>query len=392
MPFGSMTTEEEGPIQILQLIHSGAIGGGPRVVYDLATHFNQGIWRSIVICSDDGPLRERLQSQGVRVVAMNMATKWRALASIPALTRTIRHINPRLIHVHGQFAGFVGGIAARLAGYSDVIYTAHFPSFVTDWDLWRCLRNSVVEKVSCRCAKSLVCVCRADLEEYIRRGLVSTHNSGVIYNGVAIEAFSGGSPRLESTAPGALVQASPVLGFVGRLTDQKGVDVLLRALPTVQQHYARSVLLIAGDGPLRQSLENLTRKLGIEQAVRFLGFHQDVPRFLTEVDLLVVPSLYEPFGFVALEGMASGTPVVASQVGGLSESVVDGVTGKLVPAGDPAALAKAVVEMLADPVRAHAMGLAGKERVQRHFSRQAMLGEYERVYRTLVYRTAREDG
>lgn len=376
--------ESKDHVQILHLIHSGAIGGGPKIVYALATYFSQGVWQSVVICSDDGPLKRELESKGIRVIPMKLEKKWRALFSIPALVRIIRSIKPQLIHLQGQFVGFVGGIAARLAGNSNVVYTAQFPSFITDWDLWRRLRNALVERLSCLCAKKIVCVSKWDQREYIRRRLVPERKTCVIYNGVVPEEFSGENIGNLSVEQMGFTQASPVLGFIGRLTDQKGVEVLLNAMPIVLDEYPHCVLLIAGDGPLKQSLQNLTHKLGIEQSVRFLGFYRDVPGFLAAVDLLVVPSLFEPLGIVSIEGMAAGKPVVASRVEGLIETIVDGVTGKLVTPKDPVALARSIVEILVDPEKVRAMGSEGKERVQFIFSSETMLKKYELLYRSLL--------
>ena len=155
-------------------------------------------------------------------------------------------------------------------------------------------------------------------------------------------------------------------------------------LPCLPQRHRRCVLLIAGDGSLQPSLWALAHKLGIERAVRFLGFRRDVSDLLAIVDVLVIPSYFEAFPVVAIEGMASGTPVVASRAGGLVESIVDGVTGRLVAVGDSADLAAAILEVLADPDRAAAMGLAGKERVQRCFSGQVMLAKHEQLYKRLL--------
>jgi glycosyltransferase involved in cell wall biosynthesis len=354
------------------------------MVHALATHFDQGVWQSIVICSDDGPLKSDLESGGVQVRPVNLATKWRAVASIPALAREIRLANPALIHLHGQFAGFAGGIACRLARHSRIVYTARFPSFMTDGGFLRRQRNAFVERVSCQCAQAVVRVSECDRKEYVRRRLLSEHKSMVIYNGVAVEDFPLDATRQPWIEERNALQGGPVIGFVGRLADQKGVEVLLRALPNVLQRYPRCALLVAGNGPMMQGLNNLAGELGIQQSVRFLGWCHDVPTMLAGLDLLVIPSLYEPFGNIALEGMAAATPIVASRVGGLQETVLDGVTGRLVAPNDPLALARAIAEVLADPQKARRMGSAGRERVQRDFTIAAMLARYEALYRSVL--------
>jgi glycosyltransferase involved in cell wall biosynthesis len=141
---------------------------------------------------------------------------------------------------------------------------------------------------------------------------------------------------------------------------------------------------IAGDGPLRAQLESEARRLGIGDEVRFLGFIADAAQFLAEVDVLAVPSLYEGLGVAALEAMAAGKPVVAAKVGGLGESIVDGITGFLVPPQNSNALAAAIAQLIRSPTLGASMGLRGRERVRQVFSLQTMARENESYYRELL--------
>jgi glycosyltransferase involved in cell wall biosynthesis len=149
------------------------------------------------------------------------------------------------------------------------------------------------------------------------------------------------------------------IGAVGRLVRQKGFDVLLTALASLDTDPPWD-LVIAGDGALRGDLERRAGELGISSRVRFLGHVHDVPAVYAALDLLVVPSRYEGFGFVAAEGALAGLPVVASRVSSLPEVVRDGVTGRLVPPDDAAALAEAIASLARDPASARALGAAGR--------------------------------
>src|SRR6476661_3487807 len=137
---------------------------------------------------------------------------------------------------------------------------------------------------------------------------------------------------------------------------------------------------VAGEGPARESLEALSRQLGLSDCTVFAGARRDIPRILPLLDLFVLPSLYEGFGIAILEAMAAGKPVVATAVGGIPEFVVPGETGLLVEAGNAAALADAIGSLLRDPERARQMGIRGRARVLAAFQMSTVVRRHEQVY------------
>ncbi len=168
-----------------------------------------------------------------------------------------------------------------------------------------------------------------------------------------------------------------------RLEREKDHHTLLACLPRVLARHPNTYLLLAGSGALESALREQAHHLDIMSHVRFLGQRADVPRLLLQGTLCVLPSYEEPFGLVLLEAMAVATPVVACNAGGPRDIVIDGETGLLVSPRDAGAMAQAVIAILTDRDRARAMGVAGRERVQRHFSARQMatrtLQEYRRV-------------
>jgi glycosyltransferase involved in cell wall biosynthesis len=171
----------------------------------------------------------------------------------------------------------------------------------------------------------------------------------------------------------------PRVLFVGRLAAQKGVTTLLEAVPLLRSPAA---VVLVGDGPLRPALERQAARVAPSR-VRFQGFvpHADVPAWLAAADVLVLPSVYEELGSVLLEAMAAGLPVVASAVGGIPDAL--GPAGRLVPAGDPAALAAAVDEVLDDPALAAELTAAARRRAAA-FSWDTLAGQVLEVYRQVV--------
>lgn len=172
----------------------------------------------------------------------------------------------------------------------------------------------------------------------------------------------------------------PRLLCIGRLIPIKGHLVLLRALAQARARVPGLVLDVAGRGPLEPALKAYARELGLEDAVRFLGFVTPVQRAIEETAIVVVPSLGEGFGMVALEAMERARPVIASAVGGLPEIVADGMTGIVVEPGDAEALAEAIVALAGDLDRAAAMGEAGRKRAFSEFPPERSAERIEELY------------
>ena len=181
--------------------------------------------------------------------------------------------------------------------------------------------------------------------------------------------------------------AEPQLLCVGRLIPIKGHLVLLRAFAQARARVPGLTLDVAGRGPLEPALKEFARELGLEGAVRFLGFVSPVQDAVEEAAIVVVPSLGEGFGMVALEAMERARPVIASAVGGLPEIVADGETGLVVPSGDAEALADAIAYLAGDLERAAAMGRAGRERALAEFPPERSVERIEELYEGALGRT-----
>jgi glycosyltransferase involved in cell wall biosynthesis len=183
----------------------------------------------------------------------------------------------------------------------------------------------------------------------------------------------------------------PIVIVVANLIAYKGHEYFLRAWADVCRVFPGAVALLVGEGPVRAAREADARALGIETNVRFLGLRRDVPALLAVSDLLAHPSTQEGFCNALLEAMAASRPVVATDVGGNREAVVDGETGLLVPARDAARLAAAMLAVLEQPDRGVAWGRAGRRRAAERFQRSRMLREYETLYDELLTQAGRAD-
>jgi glycosyltransferase involved in cell wall biosynthesis len=202
----------------------------------------------------------------------------------------------------------------------------------------------------------------------------------MIHNGVSVV-------ELERDAASGLSRETGsgfVVGTAGRLETVKGLEDFLRAAARLDRDDIR--FMIVGDGPDRGRLERIARESGVEDRIEFCGYSPNLAGELATMDVFVMPSLTEGFGLVAAEAMALEKPVVASDVGGLAEVVEDGLTGILVPPGDPKALASAIGRLLDDSAARRSMGEAGRRRVLEHFAAKRMVEEHLSVYGELLGR------
>ncbi len=199
----------------------------------------------------------------------------------------------------------------------------------------------------------------------------------VIPNGVRVEDYSAPLTQASLRAELGLPPNGWLLGSVGRLTDQKGFDVLLRALSLLPRRDIN--LLLVGTGEQEASLRALAATLGLQNRVHFAGYRHDVPRLLGALDLYVHPARFEGMPNTLLEAMAACCPIVASSVDGICDLIEDGVHGWLVPAENASPLAQAIQGALSDPAEMQRRAVAAQQRVAIHFSVEAMVGAWERV-------------
>jgi glycosyltransferase involved in cell wall biosynthesis len=222
-------------------------------------------------------------------------------------------------------------------------------------------------------------VCEAVAHQLQRSFQVPARKIRVVHNSIPVNESPHPSVEVQRLRR-TLAEGRHLVLTVARLDRQKGHTYLLKAIAQIPQ----AVFLFVGDGPERKKLQDQARHLGVDQRVVFLGFRQDVPSLLAGCDLFVLPSLYEGLPLSILEAMAAGKPVIATDVGGNAEAVLQGETGYLVPPGDPPAIASAIQRLLSDPALAVKFGQAGQARVRERFSVTSMVRCVEDTYEELL--------
>lgn len=306
------------------------------------------------------------------------------LAAFLCLFRIIRREKPRIAHTHTSKAGILGRWAAFFAGVPVIIHTPHGHVF---WGYFPPMRTRLfilLERWTARITAAMVMLTHQEREDHLNFGIAPENKFNVIHSGINLEMFQdAGSNHTDIKAALGIPPETAVVGTAGRLTAVKGQDVLIRAASELIRRGKRIFLVFLGDGELRQELEQLTVRLGIEEYVRFLGWRPDVAEVMSVFDLFVLPSLNEGMGRVLVEAMALGKPIVASDVGGISDLVVHGRNGCLVPPGDVLSLSAAISDLLENPEKGRIMGEHGKK-IAVDYSADAMVQKIDLLYRTIL--------
>ena len=323
-----------------------------------------------------GELAPEFRAAGVTVHRLPFRGKLNPLSLGPFL-RLMRAVRPDVVHTHLPLAEFYGNLAAALCRVPTIVSTKHSDHAIFTRPLVR------VGHVMMSAPNASVIAVSEHMARFVRScGLWPGTHLAAIPNGLDVAAFDGAStPEEVAVLRASLVDDDGLLiGAAGRLEPEKGFDVLIEAMARVVASESRAQLVIAGGGSRRNELEAQIIRLGLTDHVRLLGPRPDLFALMHAFDLFALSSRSEPFGLVLLEAMAARKAIVATDAGGAPEVVVNGETGALVPSGDSAAMAAALLSLLADRDRAHTYGQAGRTRVERVFPIERMLSETEAIY------------
>jgi glycosyltransferase involved in cell wall biosynthesis len=371
--------EEAGvtAIPVVHIAESTGWAGGERYLLALATELDRKRFTLSVIVPDDGPLVERLHALDIATCRVPLNARLVSPGAFLALVRTLQQLRPMIVQSHGARSNVYTRLAARYAGVPIVLSTVHNSLFDYEVAGWRRALYVGAERLTSPLADRIVSVSRAIARDLVERYRIEASRTVVVHNGIDAWAFrparDGATVRAELRVPAG----RRVVVMAGRMTPQKGWDVLLEAAARLAPLRDDIFWLLVGDGPLQPALMRRAGELGVRAC--FVGARADMADVLGCADLVVLASRSEGLPFTLLEAMALGKPVVATRVGGVPEVVEEGRSGRLVPPEDPAALATAVASVLDTPDAA-AMGVRGRARVEAAFTLDAMVRGLERVY------------
>lgn len=370
---------------ILFVIGSLEIGGAESQMSALVSHLHGHMCSChVFVLQERGPLGNYFQKLGVPIYHGGLLegdllrAPWKLIRAEWRLLMIMLRVRPVVVHSFLPLVTFMGALAGRMTRVPAVITSRralgkHQERYILlrPFDL---LANRLSHRVTVNS--------KAVWKDTVNRDYIDPKKLVLIHNGVDLLTFESAQPFREETRRKLGIESrEKVVIVVANLIPYKGHGDLLEAAQEVLKHIPQAVFLLVGeDRGIGRDLRKMAIDLGIAAKIKFLGLRHDIPSLMAASDLSVLPSHEEGFSNVILESMAAGLPVVATRVGGNPEAVEDGVTGWLVPPGNPAAMAEKIIDLLGDPKRAKLWGQLGRNRVKQVFTVERMVEGHLRLY------------
>jgi glycosyltransferase involved in cell wall biosynthesis len=356
---------DETPAEVLLIAGRFHVRGSSAYTLRLAEQLAEHGWTARVICPDAHVI-DTSRRAGLPLREYPYLDSWLWTHAVRWLMlRDVRRSPPKLIHVQSRRALGIGAWLAR---------RLECPFVLTVHDHLRPREQLRIDQTWCR---RIIAVSQSVKSHLVATGGVPEELITVIASGVEVGAPGEALPSLD---PGH----TPVVGTAGPLEALKGLPYFLNAARQVLVTGRQVEFLIAGAGPEEANLRRLARELGIASQVTFVPNLCDFEDPLHAMDIYCLPSLQQGLGTVMLEAMALGRPVIATGVGGVYDVVRDGVTGLIVPPSDSGELARRIIELLDDPIRARTLGAAARKLVEREFHVNGMVRQTADLYREVI--------
>jgi len=381
--------------KILYIYTHTAFGGGETMLLRLMDGLNKQKFSPIVACSNENKrLIQELKEKSIKFIPLtvqNITSENKFLKAILQLpnflkmnyriAQIIRRESPDIIHVNLFYSALFSIIPAKLYR-KPFIWVAQTPSdllkykFFTRFLIW--LSNKTI--LTCR--------------DFIRIAKENNFNISklqTIYTGLKMDEFYQKENSGDTIEINGKEIKKPIIAMIGRFDRyQKGHQYFIEAARIINERISNANFLIVGgtvnseEEKFKRELEERVKELGLSNQILFTGFYHDLIYLLSNIEVVVIPSLYEAPSAVALEAMAMRRPVVASNVGGIPEIVIDSETGFLVPPKNPQAIAEKVIFLLKNPQIAKEMGEKEYQRIKENFTQERLVREYEKLYENLL--------
>lgn len=377
-------------ITIAYVIGSLRIGGSERQIVELVKGLDKTRYRLSICCmTERGPLAAEVEALGVPVQMFNLYLvygKFHPLSYVLLLRNTwrliryFRTLKPNIVHAYLFTAYLFGVVCARLAGVPVTIASRRSLGYFKDAKPWK----QWVENLVNRWTDVVLVNAEAVKGDVLARERIDPRKIELIYNGVDVAQFAIERDVTQTRRELGLAPDALVVGVVANLIHYKGHKEIIEAARRVKERFPEVRFIFVGrDGGMLEALKAQVAECGAEKEVLFLGSRQNIPALLRVFDIQVLASYEEGFSNVILEGMAAGNAIVATDVGGNGEAIIDGETGILVKPRDPIGLAEAIMRLLGDADLRQRMGNAGRLRVKQSFSCERLIADMDKLYASL---------
>lgn len=303
-----------------------------------------------------------LRERGIETVCFKSLQHWNLIAApiaVMTITRYLRSKDIDILHTHSTEAGIVGRWAGALAGTPVVIHEIHGVPVTDDRSILLNTFIKTLERLSAPLTTIFVVKSKHIQENFLDWGIGKVEQYHLIYHGVQTTKFTDAIP---TNQPEKIADVR--LLFVGRLVEGKGLFDLLSAFESIESQQSVE-LIIVGDGPLKEDLSDTIQAAELRESVRLTGYREDIAELMSSADCLVLPSYREGTPRVVTEALASGLPVIATDIAGLPEQIDDGETGYLINPGDVDALANKLERIVESPDRRRKMGNTAQDRIEK---------------------------
>jgi glycosyltransferase involved in cell wall biosynthesis len=394
-------TEHCKAVKVINIVTRMNIGGVAHHVTNLMRGLDRTKYEQQLVCgfegNGEGSMREHLQTQGIKPILVpqlvgNPRINLSDTLAFAHILRLLRQEQPIILHTHTSKAGLLGRVAARLIGVPIVVHTFHGLVLKGHYGPLKTNAARVVERWLAKLSDSLIAVSNEVRKDLLAYRIAPTEKIEVIPLGLELDDFIDSRRRrgvLHREL--GLDSASKLIGIVGRIAPIKNHCLFFEAVSRVLAEHASAHVLVAGDGELRPQMERYVREMGIGERVSFLGWRHDLPQIYTDLDVLVISSDNEGTPVCAIEAMAAGRPVVATNVGGLPDVISHRETGYLVAPGNVEQLASAITRVLKDGEATDRLRQNAREAVKHKFSVARLATDIDSLYGKLLAKKSREN-
>jgi len=362
----------------------GEGGGAVSVIQHLKWYYKQ--YDIVFLHGGKGRATEFCTTNQIRSIQLPIEKKWKCLYGWIPLVFWLFKLKPDLLVLHGQWAGPLGALSGKMVGLRKMLYIAHWPSFYTDWDLYRVIRNRIVEAVPVILCDRIVCLSPENFYQYYIRFPKQGRKFIQLSNANDDADLPSAESKNELRRMHGMDERNIDVVSVARLSSQKHLSWLLRSWVSVQESVPNARLWIVGTGEEEEKLRKLAISLGISGTCTFLGSQKHGIQFVNASHIVAATTLYEAHSHSVLEALRCGKPIVTNDADGVRFSVQDGRQGFLVPLGDVTTFSDRLVQLCRSKELREKMGYEGKLSVKKFDYDQVMSGYSDVISGLIVER------
>ncbi|MFQ5824317.1 MAG: glycosyltransferase family 4 protein [bacterium] len=379
-------------IKILHITEP-TIDGVKTHVVDLLAHLNKDTFQITLIYSihrSDPNFKSELaflESRGIQTFPCTISGQIRPMEDWIVFLNILNFIRNNkfdIVHGHSSKAGFIARLASKIVHVPVIIYTPHAFPFQNNHSYVKSLGYIYLEKLAAKFCDRIICVSQEEKKVAVSNKIAPVTKFQVIPNAINFNKFRFTKPvNLQQIYPNFIQDGDLIITTVGRISYQKAPEIFVKAASIVAKELNNTKFLYIGSGELRETMERLALKLGLRNRMIFTGYRNDVFDLLKSSDIFVLSSRYEGLPYSILEAMALKLPVVATNVTGTSELVINGKTGILVPPENDKALGRGILSLIKNPKARKKLGMAGYKHVLENYDLDTMIRLTEDLYEQL---------